>query len=83
MAPGTAVGPSWLFGQAQFTAPGQLQVSAVDGTTYWLTVDLQSRNVTRSWTAVPPRLTPPPTRTADSHGVSPLAATRSGVDGLL
>jgi hypothetical protein len=39
MAPGTAVPSSWLFGQARFTAPDQLQISAADGTTWWLTFD--------------------------------------------
>lgn len=47
MAPGTAVPPSWLFGQARFTAPDQVQVSAADGTTWWLTFDTGSLNVTR------------------------------------
>lgn len=45
MAPGTAVGSSWLFGQARFTASDQLQISAADGTTYWLTLDTRSLNV--------------------------------------
>jgi hypothetical protein len=44
MAPGTNVPSSWLFGQAQFTALNRLQVSAADGTTYWLTFDTRSLN---------------------------------------
>jgi len=46
MAPGTPVPSSWLFDQARFTAPDQVQVSAADGTTWWLTFDTRSLKVT-------------------------------------
>ena len=45
MAPGTAVPSSWLFGQARFTAPDQLQISAADGTTWSLSFDTRSLKV--------------------------------------
>jgi hypothetical protein len=45
MAPGVAVSSSWLFGQARFSAPNQLAVSAADGTTWSLTFDQGSLNV--------------------------------------
>jgi hypothetical protein len=45
MAPGTPVPSSWLFGQARFSAPDQLQISAADATTWWLTFDTSSLKV--------------------------------------
>ncbi len=42
---GTDVEPAWRFGHARFTGPDQLEVSAADGKTWTLTIDIRSLGV--------------------------------------